>query len=90
VMFSAEDVALKDRDCSQCPYEQRNGYVFNKPDYSGIESTMCRAFRLWYSYTEEFRRLMVNGMRYDYSWNHPAQHYLNIYEYIRHKWLEST
>lgn len=46
---------------------------------------MCRAFGLWYSYPDELRRLMVNGMRYDYSWNHRAQHYLNIYEYIRHK-----
>jgi starch synthase len=24
-------------------------------------------------------------MRYDYSWNHSGQDYLNIYEYIRHK-----
>jgi starch synthase len=28
---------------------------------------------------------MVNGMRYDYSWNFPGQNYVNIYEYIRHK-----
>ncbi len=26
---------------------------------------------------------MLNGMRCDYSWNHPGQHYLNIYDYIR-------
>jgi hypothetical protein len=45
---------------------------------------MCRAFGLWYSYPKEFRALMVNGMRYDYSWNHPGQHYSNIYEHIRH------
>jgi starch synthase len=24
-------------------------------------------------------------MRYDYSWNHPGQHYLNVYELIRDK-----
>ena len=30
-------------------------------------------------------RLMLNGMRADYSWNHPGQDYLNIYDYIRHK-----
>lgn len=46
---------------------------------------MRRALGLWHHYPEEFRRLMVNGMRYDYSWNFPAQNYLNIYEYIRHK-----
>jgi len=26
---------------------------------------------------------MINGMRYDFSWNHPAKHYLNIYNYIK-------
>ena len=77
--------SVRDRDYSYCPYEERNGYVFNEPDHSGIESAMSRALGLWYSHPEEFRRLMVNGMRYDYSWNHPAHHYLNIYEHIRHK-----
>ncbi len=74
-----------DRDYSGRPYEQRNGYVFHHPDYPGIESALRRAFGLWHCYPEEFRRLMVNGMRYDYSWNFPGQNYVNIYEYIRHK-----
>jgi starch synthase len=50
-----------------------------------VESAMRRAFGLWYSDPEEFRKLRVNGMRYDYSWKHPGQEYLDIYEYIRHK-----
>ena len=74
-----------DRDHSSRPPEERNGYVFNDADYSGIESALRRALGLWYSYPQEFRQLMANGMRCDYSWNHPGQHYLNIYEYIRHK-----
>ena len=43
------------------------------------------AIRLWYDDPDHFRHLMLNGMRYDYSWNHPGQNYLNIYEHIRHK-----
>ena len=74
-----------DRDYCDRPYEQRNGYVFNNADYAGIESVLRRALGLWHFYPEEFRRLTVNGMRYDYSWNHPGQHYINIYQYIRHK-----
>jgi starch synthase len=77
--------SIVDRDYSWCSYEERNGYVFNEPDYLGIESAMRRAFGLWYDYPEEFRRLMLNGMRYDYSWNYPAHHYLNIYEHVRNK-----
>ncbi|MFO1430468.1 MAG: glycosyltransferase [Candidatus Competibacteraceae bacterium] len=74
-----------DRDYSDRPWEQRNGYVFHQPDAAGLESAMLRAIGLWYSYPDEFRRLMINGMKSDYSWNYPGQHYLNIYEYIRAK-----
>lgn len=74
-----------DRDHSNKPPDQRNGYVFYQSDYAAIESAMHRAIGLWYSFPNEFRKLLLNGMRYDYSWNHPGQNYLNIYEYIRHK-----
>ena len=70
---------------SDKPMHERNGYVFHHADYAGIESAMNRAIGLWYSYPEVFRNLVENGMRCDYSWNHPAQDYINIYEYIRHK-----
>ena len=74
-----------DRDYSPRPFEARNGYVFHQTDYRGLESALSRALGLWHFYPEEFRRLMSNGMHYDYSWNHPGRHYLDIYEYIRHK-----
>lgn len=74
-----------DVNYSDKPYEERNGYVFNDFNPQGLESALHRAIGLWYSYPQHWRDLMLNGMRYDYSWNHPGQHYLNIYEYIRHK-----
>jgi starch synthase len=74
-----------DRDYSDRPVEQRNGYVFHEPDYQGLESALHRAIGLWYSFPGEFRQLMRDGMRCDYSWTHPGQEYLKIYEYIRHK-----
>lgn len=74
-----------DWNYSHRPRAERNGYVFEQPDYAGIESAMSRAIGLWYRYPGEFRELIGNGMTYDYSWNHPGQHYVNIYEYIRHK-----
>lgn len=74
-----------DADHSDKPYSERNGYVFNSFDRPGIESAMHRAIGMWYSYPKYFRELMINGMKYDYSWNHPGEHYLNIYEYIRDK-----
>jgi starch synthase len=76
---------IVDRDYSCCPFECRNGYAFNDPDCGGIESALSRALGLWNLYPGEFRKLMVNGMKCDYSWNHPGSHYLNIYEHARHK-----
>lgn len=67
------------------PYEERNGYVFNDFNVQGIESALERAIGMWNNYPPHFRELMVNGMRTDYSWNHPGQNYLNVYEFIREK-----
>ncbi len=74
-----------DKDYSERPLEERNGFVFHDPDYHGLESAAHRAIGLWYSYPEEFRRLMLNGMHHDFSWNKPGEDYLKIYNYIRHK-----
>lgn len=72
-----------DADYAPKPYHERNGYVFNNFDSQGLETALDRAIGFWHSYPEYFRELMVNGMRYDYSWNYPCGHYLNIYNYIK-------
>jgi starch synthase len=72
-----------DRDYANTSYEYRNGYVFHNTDFPAIESAMDRAIGLWYEYPKEFRRLLSNGMDFDYSWNHPGTHYLAIYNHIK-------
>ncbi len=74
-----------DRDYSERPVRERNGYVFHQADNAGLESAMDRAIGLWFDYQEDFRSLVANGMRYDYSWNRPATDYLKIYDFIRYK-----
>ncbi|MDD2769353.1 MAG: glycogen synthase GlgA [Methylococcus sp.] len=74
-----------DKDFSHRPLHERNGYVFRDYDERGLESALGRAIACYYQYPEHFRELMKNGMRYDYSWNHPGQDYLNIYDHIRDK-----
>lgn len=75
-----------DRDyAEEKPPEERNGYVFHQTDYPAIESAIDRAIALWNYNPEAFHQLVVQGMTYDYSWNHPGSEYLEIYEYIRHK-----
>jgi starch synthase len=74
----------RDYDPDHVP-ETRNGYVFYQSDYVALESAMNRALSLWYDYPEEFRQLAIQGMEYDYSWNHPGKDYIELYELIRHK-----
>jgi starch synthase len=74
-----------DRDNAPQPPAERNGYVFDHANTVGLESAMSRAIGLWNLYPDEFRKLMKNGIRQDYSWNKPGSHYLDIYEYIRYK-----
>ena len=74
-----------DRDYSERPVEERNGYVFHQTDNAAIESAMDRAIGLWFQFPEDFRKLSTNGMQCDYSWNRPGADYLNVYEHIRHK-----
>lgn len=72
-----------DANYSEVPFEQRTGYVFNDLTTDGLESALSRAIGLWYRYPEYFRQLRTNGMRRDYSWNHPGEDYLNIYRHIQ-------
>ena len=74
-----------DRDYSNRPEHERNGYVFHQTDNAALELALDRAIGLWFGWRDEFRKLAVQGMGCDYSWNWPGQHYLNIYEMIRHK-----
>jgi len=50
-----------------------------------MESGLNRAIACFYQYPDHWRHLMANAMRSDYSWNHPGQDYLNIYDHIRAK-----
>jgi glycogen/starch synthases, ADP-glucose type len=65
--------------------EERNGYVFNQTDFKALESAMDRAIGLYNYYPDEFDKLRIQGMNYDYSWHQPGTDYLAIYEFIRHK-----
>jgi starch synthase len=74
-----------DKDYSNRPLHERNGYVFEHGDNPGLESALNRAIGCYYQFPEHWRELMINGMKGDNSWNNPGQHYVNIYDFIRDK-----
>lgn len=73
-----------DYDTHRLP-EERNGYVFYQTDQHAIEFALDRAIGLWHGDPDGFQQLALQGMQYDYSWNHPGGEYVAIYELIRHK-----
>ena len=66
--------------------EQRNGFVFEHADHARARVGPRPRAR---PVAQRARRCSASsccqGMACDYSWNHPGQHYLDIYEFIRHK-----
>lgn len=71
-----------DVDYSGRKFEDTNGYVFDFPDKTGIESALSRAIDCWFHYPEKWRKLMINGMNVDFSWNIPSNQYLDVYKQI--------
>lgn len=69
-----------DVDFSEKPSEENNGYTFDFPDAHGIESALSRAFHTWFHDPERWRKMMINGMNIDFSWNRPSNQYLEIYK----------
>lgn len=72
-----------DIEYSGRPFEQTNGFVFDFPDEEGLNFALDRAIDLWFNNPERWRKLMIQGMKIDYSWNRPSNSYLEIYEKIR-------
>jgi starch synthase len=72
-----------DANYSERGFYERNGYVFSDYSAAGLESALKRAIGLWHRYPEYFAQLRTNGMRADFSWRQPADHYLNIYRHIQ-------
>ena len=65
------------------PPEERNGFVFYETDIVAINFAMGRALDLWHHASDYFEKLAIQGMNCDYSWKHPVEQYLEVYELIR-------
>lgn len=59
-----------------------NGYTFDEPTNESFEAALKRAIRCWFDEPDKWRTLMVQGMGIDFSWNHPADYYLEIYKQL--------
>jgi starch synthase len=74
-----------DVDYSGKPFEETNGYVFDYADEKGVESALDRAIDCWFHNPDKWRKLMINGMQVDFSWNKPSDEYLKVYNKLTAK-----
>lgn len=56
-----------------------NGYTFIHPDNTSIDKAVDRAIECWFHEPSKWRKLMLNGMKIDFSWNHSSNLYLELY-----------
>ncbi|KAF3362111.1 Glycogen synthase [Chlamydiales bacterium STE3] len=71
-----------DVDYSCHKFEETNGYTFDYPDAQGIDSALDRAIKCWTENPEKWRKLMINCMNIDFSWNKSSNAYLDIYKKV--------
>ncbi len=55
------------------------GFLFTKPYPSVFASTIKHAIR-FYQRSEEWRKIQLNGMKIDFSWEGSAQKYISLYQ----------
>ena len=55
------------------------GFVFSQPDPAELLAAMRRACELWYD-TKSWRKVQVNAMSQDFSWQQSANRYLQLYK----------
>lgn len=80
-----------DVDLSGKPFNETNGYTFDDFDLKQFESALSRAIHCWFQEPDKWRKLMINGMNNDYSWDRSSNQYLEIYRNLKnHSGSSST
>lgn len=64
-----------------------NGFSFKPYEPVALLEAIKRALAIYRERPEQWRRLMVNAMKADYSWERSAQEYTQLYEKAIHKHL---
>lgn len=60
--------------------EMANGYTFENPTSKELQFALGRAIHCWFHSPEKWRKMIINGMAIDFSWNHPTDKYILLYK----------
>lgn len=72
---------IRDADEEAMRQGSANGFAFSPCDQPHLEEALHRASRIYRQ--AEWRQLVENGMRQDWSWENSARQYCALYEQIR-------
>jgi starch synthase len=72
-----------DVDDAHANETRKNGYSFDEPQRSAVNTVLERAITTWKHDRPRWQALMQKGMRMDFSWKEPAAEYLRLYEQVR-------
>jgi starch synthase len=75
-----------DIDTSKKPENERNGFVFDFPDTSGVDWALGRSLK-YYKDASKWAKIVEQSMQCDYSWSRSADAYIEIYNQLSSKKL---
>jgi starch synthase len=59
-----------------------NGFTFDQPDSSHFTAAVTRALDL-FQHPSDWEKLLLKGMKQDFSWNQPGNQYVSLYQSLR-------
>lgn len=60
----------------------KNGFIFKKSDESELLKTIKKSLAV-YKKPADWRKLQINGMKQDFSWNKSAKEYIKLYNRLK-------
>lgn len=55
-----------------------NGFTFFDPTIESFDKVLNRAFNTWFNNPQQWKEMIINGMKIDFSWKSAAKQYLAI------------
>lgn len=74
---------IVDVDTSGKPLEQTNGFTFKEQTPQAFDAALKRAIGYWRDQPDTWRKLVINGMTWDFSWKNPTKEYIRLYENLK-------
>ncbi|AKM82448.1 MAG: glycogen/starch synthase, starch synthase [Berkelbacteria bacterium GW2011_GWE1_39_12] len=60
----------------------KTGFVFNDYDEKSLLASTRQAVSIFYNHKDDWRKIQIEGMRKDFSWNISAEKYIQLYEKV--------